>query len=200
MKIIAVENRRKKLSAIRLEDASELLIDTEIVIEKGLKPGVCVDDPAALLYDSDLKRAKSRAMWYLSRSDLSEKALTDKLKIAGFGEKAVSEAVSRMVELGLINDEKYAKRLTETLNLSGHSEKEIYFKLLTKGIKSELAKEALEETEFDEASKIKKLLETKYQNKMNAEGGAEKVIAALARKGYSFSDIKDAIKAYNDCC
>lgn len=198
MKIISVENRRKKLSVIRLDDSSELLIDTEIVIEKGLKPGVFIDDPDALLYSSDLKRAKSRALWYLSRGDLSEKALADKLKGASFCEKAVQEAVFRMKELGLINDEKYAVRLAEYLNLSGHSEKEVYFKLLNKGIPSPLAKEVLENTEFDETSKIIKLLKTKYQTKLQTDGGDQKVITALARKGYSFSDIKDAIKAYNE--
>lgn len=198
MKIISVENRRKKLSAVRFEDSSELMLDSEIVIEKGLKPGVFIDDPDALLYSSDLKRAKSRALWYLSRGDLSEKGLADKLKVAGFSEKAVSDAVLRMTELGLINDEKYAVRMAEYLNLSGHSEREVYFKLLNKGISSNLAKEVLENTEIDEVSKIEKLLKTKYQTKLQEDGGAEKVIAALARKGFSFSDIKDAIKAYNE--
>lgn len=199
MKVIEIEHRRKKLSAVRFDDSSEILLDTEIVIEKGLKPGVFIDDPDALLYESNLKRAKSRALWYLSRGDLSEKALFDKLKGAGFGEKASAEAISRMIELDLLDDKKYARRLVEHLNLSGHSEKEIYFKLLSKGISSDIAKETLYDTEFDEVSKIIKLLEGKYQNKINSEGGAEKVVAALARKGYSFSDIKDAIKAYNEC-
>lgn len=198
MKIIAVENRRKKLSAVRFEDSSELMLDTEMIIEKGLKPGVFIDDPDALLYDSDLKRAKSRALWYLSRGDMSKKTLFDKLKTAGFGEKAVWEAVLRMQELDLINDEKYAARLAEHLNSSGHSEKEIYFKLLNKGIPSATIKAILLDTEFDEVSKILKLLKSKYQTKLQSEGGAEKVIASLARKGYCFSDIKDAIKAYNE--
>ena len=157
-----------------------------------------MDDPDALLYESDFKRAKSRALWYLSRGDLTEKGLLDKLKLAGFGEKASADATERMKELGLIDDEKFARRLAEMLESSGSSEKEIYFKLVNKGVPSIVAKEVLSERETDESEKIKKLLYTKYQSKLNTDEGVQKVIASFARKGFSFSDIKDAIRAYNE--
>ena len=198
MKIVALQNRRKCLTAVKLENGEELLLDTEIVIIRDLKPGVLLDDPDALLYESDFKRAKSRALWYLSRGDLTEKGLLDKLKLAGFGEKASADATERMKELGLIDDEKFARRLAEMLESSGSSEKEIYFKLVNKGVPSGVAKEVLSERETDESEKIKKLLYTKYQSKLNTDEGVQKVIASLARKGFSFSDIKDAIRAYNE--
>lgn len=198
MKILALQNRRKCLTAVKLENGEELLLDTEIVIIRDLKPGVLLDDPDALLYESDFKRAKSRALWYLSRGDLTEKGLLDKLKLAGFGEKASADATERMKELGLIDDEKFARRLAEILESSGSSEKEIYFKLVNKGVPSDVAKEVLSERETDESEKIKKLLYTKYQSKLNTDEGVQKVIASLARKGFSFSDIKDAIRAYNE--
>lgn len=198
MKIIALQNRRKCLTALKLENGEELLLDTEIVIMRDLKPGVFIDDPDALLYESDFKRAKSRALWYLSRGDLSEKGLTEKLKNAGFTKGAAEAAVERMTELGLIDDGKYARRLLESLTLSGASEKEIYFKLINKGIPSDIAKEILSEDETEESDKIKRLLETKYQSRLTTEEGVQKVIASLARKGFSFSDIKDALRAYNE--
>ena len=198
MKIVALQNRRKCLTAVKLENGEELLLDTEIVIIRDLKPGVLLDDPDALLYESDFKRAKSRALWYLSRGDLTEKGLFDKLKLAGFGEKASADATERMKELGLIDDEKFARRLAEMLESSGSSEKEIYFKLVNKGVPSGVAKEVLSERETDESEKIKKLLYTKYQSKLNTDEGVQKVIASLARKGFSFSEIKDAIRAYNE--
>lgn len=198
MKIIALQNRRKGLTALKLENGEELLLDTEIVIIRDLKPGVFIDDPDALFYESDFKRAKSRALWYLSRGDLTEKGLFEKLRNAGFGQKATEGAVRRMKELSLIDDEKFARRLTEILEGSGSSEKEIYFKLVNKGVPSDIAKEVLSESETDEAEKIKKLLYTKYQSKLNTEEGVKKVIAALARKGFSFYDIKYAIKSYNE--
>jgi SOS response regulatory protein OraA/RecX len=35
---------------------------------------------------------------------------------------------------------------------------------------------------------------TKYRNKLSIDGGKEKVISALMRKGFSYSDIKDAFE------
>lgn len=196
MKIVALQNRRKCLTALKLENGEELLLDTEIVIIRDLKPGVFIDDPDALLYESDYKRAKSCALWYLSRGDLTEKGLLEKLRNAGFGQKATEDAVERMKELALIDDEKFARRTAEILESSGSSEKEIYFKLINKGVPSDLAKEVLFESETDESEKIKGLLYTKYQSKLSTEEGVQKVIAALARKGFSFSDIKDALRGY----
>lgn len=198
MKIIAVQNRRKGLTALKLEDGSELILDTEIVIMRDLKSGVNIDDPIALLYDSDYKRAKSRALWYLSRGDHSEKALYDKLVSGGFSEEASAAAVERMRELDLIDDERYARRLAEYMSASGISRREIYYKLTNKGIPSSVAKEVIEEDNSDESQKIKKLIETKYSKKLETEEGVQKVFAALQRKGFSFSDIKDAFKEYNE--
>lgn len=198
MKIIALQNRRKCLTAVRLENGEELLLDTEIVIAKDLKPGVFIDDPDALLYESDFKRTKSRALWYLSRGDHSKKSLLDKLTAAGFGEEASAAAVQRMSELGLIDDEKFAKRLCESLTLAGASKKEIYAKLINRGIPSDIAREVLSEEETEESIKILHLLKTKYSSKLSTDEGVQKVIASLARKGFSFYDIKDALKAYNE--
>lgn len=198
MKIIALQNRRKGLTALKLEDGSDLIIDTEIVIMRDIRPGIDIDDPVALLYDSDYKRAKSRALWYLSRGDHSEKALYDKLVSGGFSEEASAAAVERMTELDLIDDERYARRLAEYLSASGTSRREIYFKLINKGIPSSVAREITEEDDSDECEKIKILIETKYSKKLDTEEGVQKVFAALVRKGFSFSDIKDAFKAYNE--
>lgn len=198
MKVIALQNRRKGLTALKMEDGSELVLDTEITVARDIRPGIDIDDPDALRYESDLKRAKSRALWYLSRGDHSEKALSDKLITGGFSEEASGAAVERMKELGLIDDERYAKRLAEYLSGSGISRREIYFKLVNKGIPSAIAKEAAEEDESDECEKIKKLLRTKYSAKLETEEGVQKVFAALVRKGFSYSDIKDALRAYSE--
>lgn len=198
MRVISIKNCRKHITAVMLDDGSELLLDNDIVAEKNLRPGGIVTDPDALLYESDFKRAKSRALWYLSRGDLSEKALAEKLKAAGFKEEAVETTVFRMTELGLIDDEKYAAHLCEYLKNTGISRKELYFKLINKGIPSEIAKYAVEEDDIDEAEIVLKLIKGKYQTKMETEEGIKKVFAALVRKGFSYSDIKDAFKAYNE--
>lgn len=198
MKIIKLSDRRKGLTALILEDNSELLLDSEIVILNNLQPGVILDDPDALVFESDLKRAKSRALWYLSRGDLAEKKLKEKLLQGGFMSAATEAAAERMKELGLINDERLAERLYGYLSESGASKREILYKLQNKGIPLDIAKGVVENDTADESEKLLKLIKTKYAGKLNTEEGVRKTFNTLLRHGYSYSDVRDALKAYSE--
>ena len=197
MKIVKVSPRRKHLTALILEDGTELLIDSEIVAIKNLSAGSVIESPADLLFESDKKRARSRAMWYLSRQDHSEKALYDKLIKGCFSPEASRDAVDRMVELGLIDDERYAARLCEFYSEAGKSLREQYAKLILKGVPSDIAR-TLTAKNGDETDKIRRLIETKYASKLQSDEGVQKVYAALIRKGFSFSDVKVALREYSE--
>ncbi|MBO5199829.1 MAG: RecX family transcriptional regulator [Clostridia bacterium] len=199
MKVSSVSNRRKQLTAVTLEDGSQLMLDTELTVIKGIAPGVIIDDPDTLLYESELKRAKSRAMWYLSRGDHSENGLYDKLIAAGFPDDVCNEATERMKELGLINDEAYARRLAEYLSASGASDRDIYIKLIHKGIDSDMAKFTIEDLpDDDEVEKILNLLKTKFAGKLENWNDLQKTIAALQRKGFTYADVRAALRRYNE--
>lgn len=197
MKIVKVSPRRKHLTALLLEDGTELLIDSEIVAIKNLSAGSVIESAADLLSESDKKRARSRAMWYLSRCDHSEKALFDKLIKGGFSPEASRDAVDRMVELGLIDDERYAARLCEFYSEAGKSLREQYAKLILKGVPSSIAKE-LTAKNGDETDKIRRLIDIKYASKLQNDEGIQKVYAALIRKGFSYSDVKAALREYSE--
>ena len=198
MKIVSLTEKRKNLTAICFEDGSEYLVDSDLVTTENLAVAGEVENIDELLFKSDFKRAKSRALWYLSRSDHSKKALADKLLKGGFCDDAVDQAVLRMEELGLINDEVLAQRLFEYFSLQKMSKNEIYHKLILKGISRELAKETVFCSDESESDKIKELLKTKYSKKLGSEENIKKVYASLVRKGFSFSDIKEALKEYSE--
>ena len=198
MKIVSLKDKRKGLTSVLLEDGCELLLDTEIVILNSLTPGAVLDDPDKLLFESDVKRAKSRALWYLSRGDLSRKKLQEKLIRGGFMPSAAIQAVERMEELSLIDDNRLAQRLYEYLSESGASKREILYKLQNKGIPSDIAKQIIEADESSESDKLQKLIKTKYASKLQNEENVKKVFAALIRKGYNYSDVREALKAYSE--
>jgi len=198
MKIVSLKDKRKGLTSVLLEDGCELLLDTEIVILNSLTPGAVLDDPDKLLFESDVKRAKSRALWYLSRGDLSRKKLQEKLIRGGFMPSAAIQAVERMEELSLIDDTRLAQRLYEYLSESGASKREILYKLQNKGIPSDIAKQVIEADESSESDKLQKLIKTKYASKLQNEENVKKVFAALIRKGYNYSDVREALKAYSE--
>lgn len=198
--IIRQINRKKQhLCEIVLDTGDSFLLDADYCAERLLKEDMALSQNEILVMqqESDYKRALSRSVWYIERGSLSQKSLTDKLKKAGFSEKATSAAVARMIELGLINDQEYALRLAENLLSSCVSRREAAQKMYLRGIDRETAQRALDEFECDPTSQIKALIIKKYKTKMSSEADIKKVFAALQRKGFNYSDIKSVLKEYS---
>ena len=200
MKVTAIKPDKKHLTKLLLDEDSEILIDSGVLGESGITTGsdITEEELKKLKYESELRRAKSRALWYLDRMDYTEKALYEKLIKAGFGKRASAAVIARFCELGVIDDRRYAERLAERLKETNVSKREAMHKMLLKGLSYDLIKEILDSDETDEEEKIKNLLEGKYARKLAEEKGAEKVYAALVRKGFSYSAVRTAMKNYTE--
>lgn len=196
MQIVDIKIDKLHLMKITLSDGSEIFIDKDVCFESCLKVGCEIEDVNALVFESDYRRAKSRAVWYLDRNDHTEKALYDKLIRAGFRKEACAKVIARYVEVGLLDDERYARNYAERLMTANVSKREAVAKMLQKGVPYDLAKAVLEETEADEQTQIKNLISKKYRSKLAQEKGSEKVFAALVRKGFSYSEVREALKSY----
>lgn len=198
MQIVNLKKDKLHLTKLSLSDGRQVLVDNDLVFERSLKAGLEIDDKylEELLFSSDYVRAKSRAVWYLDRSAHTEKGLYDKLVRAGFAKEACAKVIARFIEVGLLDDRRYAEILAERLIATNVSKREALQKMLSKGLPYDLAKAVLEETEADENTQIRNLIEKKYRNKLLAENGAKKVFDALARKGFSFGAIREALKSY----
>lgn len=198
MQITEIKKDKLHLTKIILEDGRELLIDNEVVYEKTLKVGADLSEQYIdeLCFESNYRRAKSRALWYLDRQDHTEKALYQKLLRGGFPEKESAKVIARLKEVGVLDDNRYAENYAERLLESNISKREALQKMLLKGVPCELAKKVLSETEADEQTQIRNLIEKKYRNKLNGENGWQKVYAALVRKGFSYEEAKKALNNY----
>ncbi|MBR2447567.1 MAG: regulatory protein RecX [Clostridia bacterium] len=198
MQIVNLQKDKLHLTKLSLSDGRQVLVDNDLIFERSLKAGLEIDDKylEELLFSSDYVRAKSRAVWYLDRSAHTEKGLYDKLVRAGFAKEACAKVIARFIEVGLLDDRRYAETLAERLIETNVSKREALQKMLSKGLPYDLAKAVLEETEADENTQIRNLIEKKYRNKLQQENGAKKVFDALARKGFSFGAIREALKRY----
>ena len=199
MKITALKRQKKHLTLVSFEDG-EILLDNDICTDHSLKAGADISKEKAeeLLYESEYARAKSRALWYLDRADRTEKGLYRKLCEAGFDKKVSAAVVARFVEVGLLDDRRFAENFAERCKDANISPRETVRKLYEKGIPYDMAKETVSETETDEETQIRALIEKKYARKLELENGAEKVYAALIRKGFSFSAVRNVLKKYSE--
>ncbi|MBR3988523.1 MAG: regulatory protein RecX [Clostridia bacterium] len=199
MIITAIEPRRKSLSAIYIDGEFAVKLDTETVLSERLKIGEEIDDDRLyeLIKTSDARRAKEKALWLISYRDHSEGELRQKLS-KDYGEEAVDKAIEKLMELGFINDENFAKNYAESLSRKHLSQRQIQQKLRLKGIDKELSTETVEDLDLDEKQEIRALIEKKYIRKLSDEGDLRRTIAALQRRGFGYSDIKSVINEFRE--
>lgn len=201
MLITAIEPRRKCLSAVYIDGEFAMKLDTETLIANHIRAGIEIDDEELheLIKKSDTKRAKERALWLISYRDHSKKELVEKISRTCSQESAEA-AAERLQELGLVNDENYARRyykeLTEgSKHLSPRGAK---YKLIEKGIDRNLIDDIIDEAEVDEKEQIRILIEKKYRNFNQDEKFHRRAVAALQRKGFRWDDIKSVMNEYEE--
>lgn len=193
MKISHTKGRGKKIHLL-LDDEYQITTDIDFWAEHYFKDGseITQEEWESLTDSIYYKKAVDKCYDLLSRRDHSVKELKTKL-LRTVDEKNADKAIEKMLELGYLDDEKYArnlvKYLAQTRNMSKNHIKQEMFK---RGIPNEIIILVMEDYEFDNVSCVVDLILTKYRNKLNNEDGNKKVIASLMRKGFSYSDIKKA--------
>ena len=168
--------------------------DENCWLDNYISNGADVDEEEwqALLVKMNYKKALNKCADYLSRRDYSVKELKAKL-LKSVDEVSAQKAVDRYIEAGYLDDEKYCQRLIEyLLNVKKFSLSNIKQECFKRGIDREIVDDKLSNFEIDNVSTVIELIESKYATKLRQENGKEKVIAALQRKGFYYSDIKSA--------
>lgn len=200
MIITDIVQKRKRLSALYIDGEFAMKLDTETLLASRFSVGSEITDEELkeLIDQSNEKRAKEKALWLISYRDHSKKELTEKVRKTSDDDSA-RKAVERMEELGLVDDEKFARRYAEELIFTKHlSIKGARYKLTEKGIDRELADEILEELDPDPREHIRIIIERKYKTALSDEKGRRRCVAALQRMGYSWSDINAVFGEYNE--
>ncbi len=195
MQITAIEKRRKFFSALFLDGEFAANIDTETLLKSGLKLGQSISEEEfeELKQASDARRANEKALYLLEYRSHSKKELIDKIRRTTTLE-AAEAAADRMEELGLVDDEDFARRYAaELLNRKGFSVSRTVYELTHKGIDRDLAQELAEELADDPEEKIRAIIERKYLRHLDDEKGIRRTVNALQRLGYRYEQIRPVL-------
>lgn len=180
-----------------LEDGTILRLGENEVIQFALYAGKELDEEeAAGLLDSARRSGlKEKAIELLSRKPQSRKELERKLAQWEASEEETAAICDRMEELGYLNDAAYAAQVVRHYAAKGFGERKLRDELYRRGVPRDLWDEALEQAE-DPAGAIDDFVAKKLAGKIPDRKELKKVSDALARRGYSWSDISEALKRY----
>ncbi|MEA4932656.1 MAG: regulatory protein RecX [Lawsonibacter sp.] len=180
-----------------MEDGSILRLGEGEVIEFALYTGkeLSPEEANSLLASAKRSSWKEKALDLLARKPQSRMELERKLREWGARSEDGTAICDRMEELGYLDDPAYAARVVRHYSAKGFGEKKLRDELYHRGLPRELWDEALSQAQ-DPAETIDLLIAKKLDKKSLDRKELQKVSAALARRGYSWSDISDALRRY----
>lgn len=194
-------SKSKEVFEVIFEDETKLLLNYNI-FEKykvSVDMDFSEDEILEMKYFSDIERAKSRAINYISGKLKTKYEVRLKLKENGFTEEVIDEVLDILEKEEYLNDKIYCEIFIEDKKkLNGYGKNKIKSLLIQKGISKNIFEDFLDEFEYDEefdnALKmgIRKLnLLSNEEDKFKKK---QKIINYLAYRGFGFDVINDVLK------
>ncbi len=202
MLITAIEPRRKGLSQLYIDGEKAMKLDTETLLKEHIKAGMEIDDELLLelVKKSEAHRASEKALYLLEHRNHSKKELADKIARVT-SKEAAQAAAEHMEEIGLVNDEAFARSYAHDLFLlKKFGVQRVKQELYRKGVDKDIIDSVIEEYRYEIPTEenIRNILEKRYRGYSQDEKIRRRAIAALQRMGYRFDEIRSAMNFQED--
>ena len=202
MKLSIKEGKANKIH-IYVDDEYRATVDSDYWYSEKYRnyKEINEEELTELLDAVSFRRAYNKGLDLLSRRPHGTKELVKKLCEKGHEKESAEKACDRLLELGLLNDEEFARMLANELyEKKGYGIKRFKQELVFRGIEREIAENAIESLDIDTQTRIILVIKKKYLNKINDEKGRKRAVDGLMRLGYSYSDIKNALNSISEFC
>ena len=185
---------------VALEGADDLVLYRGEIRKYHIEEGTELPEEVYqdIFYNVIGKRAKKRAMHLLEKMDRTECNLREKLRLNGYPEKLIDDAVEYVKRYHYIDDLRYAENYIR-FHQDRKSAQGLKLDLMKKGVAKELIEQALlEEYQSDEQEMIAQILQKKgYFSGEKLPAEQQRMYRYLLRRGYKSSDILHVMK-YDD--
>ena len=195
------------VSALKKNSSDKILVEFEggeslrstlaAVTDARLYVGMELDEDAfaALKRSSSRGLERQKALELLSRRPHSRRELKDKLLRRGVSEEDAEDCVQWLSDRGFLDDEEYAGAVARHYAAKGYGAGRVRSELQRRGIDRELAADTLSDLP-DNAGKIDAFLARKLTD-VNDREAVRKVSAALFRRGFSWEEIRAALRRFD---
>ena len=203
---ISLQVRDKNRVNVSVNGKYRFSLDYTQLADLGVKVGneYTEEQLAELENESQFGKLYMRALEYSlmrphSQYELSQylyRKTRDTLTKTGSIKKGVSKALTervydRIILKGYVNDEAFARYWVENRQLrKGISKRKLQAELAAKGVDRSIVESLLSETERSDEEEIQKIIE----KKAGRYADEQKLTAYLARQGFGYEDIKQAIE------
>lgn len=187
---------------LTLSNGETLAMPRAMLRERPYKSGMPFDRCAfdAFIQERSYAFAMEKAIAQLAMRARTEKELVDCLLKNAYPENAIAKVMAYLHEAGYINDADFAEQWTAARATRGLGSRRIQMELRQKGVSSEQIDQAL--SSIDEDSMMDGALKAAQKaargKDISSPPDRQKILSALARRGYDFSTAKRVIQLLID--
>ncbi|MCM1227713.1 MAG: recombination regulator RecX [Clostridium sp.] len=201
MRINSIKQYKGDTFCVIIDGNKKIYLNRDIIARFGLNEDDEIEHEALteILYASDLRRAKRRAMYLINEHDYSYIQLFEKLQ-KNYPDRICYEVSDFMAKNGYINDRRFAEQIVYNYMICKcYGPRRVRQELYKRGIRGSVADEAIEAGTDGLYDRLMSVIERKYAAYLDDpedKKSVAKVKNGLARMGYDFDDINEAVNDY----
>jgi regulatory protein len=170
-------------------------LDLETAVKNKLKVGTIITTErlTAIQTESEKQTAYSKALKLISTRYKTQKEVEKYLYEKGYLAPTIYYVIEKLVEYHYIDDERYVDSY-----ISSHKETcgklKLKQQLMQKGVSEALIDQKLDDEDFNQLDEISNLAQKYMKSKEDTKENNIKLFKYLMSKGFSFEEIKTALK------
>jgi regulatory protein len=203
-RITAIEQDPRRPGAVRLElDGTRFgVVPAELIVTEGLSPGqtIAPDVHERLSAAADVEAAFRTGLRMLELRSYARADLGRRLQRKGHPRAAVDVALERLLTMGLLNDEAYARNYVQTRAARGRGPSRLVRDLLAMGVQRSVIDRAVaaEWPEGSDRTSMPQALVSKRAAQLGTmpkQTKRRRLLAYLARRGFSGRDVNALVES-----
>jgi regulatory protein len=203
-RITAIEHDPRRPGTVRLElDGTRFgVVPAELIAAEGLTPGqtIAPDVHERLSAAADVEAAFRTGLRMLELRSFARADLGRRLQRKGHPRAAIEIALARLLTLGLLNDEAYARNYVQTRAARGRGPSRLVHDLLALGVPRSVIDRAVaaEWPEGSDRTSMPQALVSKRAAQLGTlprQTKRRRLLAYLARRGFSGRDVSALVES-----
>lgn len=198
LKVSSVRRDRGK-AILTLSNGEIRTMPRAMLKERPYKSGMAFDEEsfALLLRERSYPFAMDKAVTLLSMRARTEKEIIDSLRQNTYPEEVIARVMQRLTEAGYINDADFAAQFFSSRLSRGLGSRRIRMELRKKGVSADTIDDTITALDAEDifSSAIKTAEKAARGKNLSDRADRQKVLAALARRGYDYDIARAALDA-----
>lgn len=197
--IVSSVKRIHGRAIVSLSNGESLTMPQSMLRERPYRSGMPFDRSAfdAFLAERAYPFAMEKAIALLASRSRTEKEIEESLKRNAYPEKAIARVMARLIDAGYLDDADFAANWAASRTGKGIGPRRIRMELRQKGVSLKEIDDAVSSINTDDAlNGAIRIAEKASRGKdLSSPADRQKIIAALARRGFDFSIAKQALQS-----